>query len=873
MSVAGESVVATGGPPAAAVFAGPGELRALCRVFDWARTPLGPVEAWPASLRTAAQMALASGLPSIVLWGSGLIQVYNDAYAALLGGKHPSALGRGNLETWPEVAHINAPIYTRVFAGETVTRADALYRLERTGVPEDVYLTLSYSPIADESGAVGGVLVNLIETTQGVTSHTLREERGRLYRELEGERARLAAVFRAAPGFLTVMRGPDYVIEQVNEAACRLIGRKEEELVGRPAFEAIPEARGRGFEALLERVLRTGQAHFVREIPAAIRPTPGAEPETHYLDTTYLPLTDSDGAHSGVIAHGSDVTGQVLARRELDRLLAAEREARDRTERLRRLTDRLARALTPEAVIDAAVKVGGEAVGTGPGNLALLDEEGATFTLVAGPSLSSDMAATWHRLPNAGTLPIVEAVRTRRPCYLRSRAEYLARAPQLADYAEEVGLESMAALPLIVGDDAENARVLGALTFVFTSPHSFEAEDGFLRGVASQCALALERARLFDNLRESEDRFRTMTDNIPQLAWMADPSGWLFWYNQRWYEFTGTTPAEMEGWGWRAVHHPDHVERVVTRVQHAWDTGEVWEDTFPLRSRTGEWRWFLSRAVPIRDEQGRVTRWFGTNTDITERLQAEEELRRAKEEAEHANRAKSEFLAAMSHELRTPLNAIGGYVDLMELGIHGPVTEAQLASLERIRVNGTHLLALISDILNYARLEAGQIGYDIRELSVKEILEGIEPLIGPQIRKRGLSLEAESCHPLCRVRGDRERVRQVLLNLVDNATKFTDPGGTIRLSCDADHDRVHLRVADTGHGISEDRLERIFEPFVQLERHRVEFSQQGVGLGLAISRDLARAMHGDVTAQSRPGIGSTFTLTLPRSGSPEGRNP
>jgi len=380
----------------------------------------------------------------------------------------------------------------------------------------------------------------------------------------------------------------------------------------------------------------------------------------------------------------------------------------------------------------------------------------------------------------------------------------------------------------------------------------------------AEAALA-EREAAEAALRGSEEQFRTLADTIPQLAWMADASGSLFWYNRRWFEYTGTTLEEMRGWGWRAVHHPEHVQRVVERVQHSWDTGEVWEDTFPLRSRDGEYRWFLSRALPIRDADGAVVRWFGTNTDITDQLQAEAALRLAKEEAERANRAKSEFLAAMSHELRTPLNAIAGYVELIELGIHGPVTEPQLASLERIRVNGKHLLALIQDILSYAKLEAGRIAFEIRELNVAETLLGIIPLVEPQMQKKGLTWDFLSCDAHWSMLGDRERVRQILLNLIGNATKFTDSGGSIEVSCSTDEQRVHLRVRDTGHGIAPDRLERIFEPFVQLERHLSESSQLGVGLGLAISRDLARGMGGDVTAASTPGVGSTFTLTLPRS--------
>ncbi|HRX87796.1 MAG TPA: PAS domain-containing protein, partial [Phycisphaerae bacterium] len=128
-------------------------------------------------------------------------------------------------------------------------------------------------------------------------------------------------------------------------------------------------------------------------------------------------------------------------------------------------------------------------------------------------------------------------------------------------------------------------------------------------------------------LAESEQRFRTLADNMSQFAWMADEKGWIFWYNRRWYDYTGTTLEQMQGWGWKKVHHPDHVDRVVKRIQHSWDTGEPWEDVFPLRSQDGDYRWFLSRALPIRDADGKVVRWFGTNTDVTEQREHENKLR------------------------------------------------------------------------------------------------------------------------------------------------------------------------------------------------------------------------------------------------------
>jgi signal transduction histidine kinase len=270
--------------------------------------------------------------------------------------------------------------------------------------------------------------------------------------------------------------------------------------------------------------------------------------------------------------------------------------------------------------------------------------------------------------------------------------------------------------------------------------------------------------------------------------------------------------------------------------------------------------------------------------DIGARKTAEAERERlladtdaARREAEAANRAKSEFLAVMSHELRTPLNAIGGYAELLDMGLRGPITDLQRADLARIRRSQQHLLGLINEVLNYAKLETGAVAFHPADVSLAAALVEAEALVAPQAQAKGLTLTIHDCAPELAARADAEKLRQVLVNLLSNAVKFTDGRdgrpGRIDLSCAAEGTaagaRVVVRVRDTGMGIPPDKLGVIFDPFVQV-RSDLTRTAEGTGLGLAISRDLARGMGGELTAESVPGVGSTFTLTLPAAGAPAG---
>jgi PAS domain S-box-containing protein len=348
---------------------------------------------------------------------------------------------------------------------------------------------------------------------------------------------------------------------------------------------------------------------------------------------------------------------------------------------------------------------------------------------------------------------------------------------------------------------------------------------------------------------------------------MLDPRGYIASWNDGAYRIKGYTADEIIGKHF-SIFYPEEDKaagKPPWELEVAIKDGRFEDEGWRIR-KDGSWFWANVIITPMRDDGGELLGFTKVTRDLTERRAAHERAladARRIAEAEVANRAKSEFLAAMSHELRTPLNAIGGYTELMQMGIGGPVTEHQDEYLSRIRGSQQHLLGIITDLLNYSRIEAGQLTYDVVEVATDRMIATVLPLVEPQAVAKGLALIQGHCPPGLIAKADRTKAEQIVLNLLSNAVKFTPGGGEVTVSCAPVGECVAISVRDTGPGIAPDKHESIFEPFVQLGRSLTS-PHEGTGLGLAISRDLARAMGGDVLVESDVGSGSTFTLTLPR---------
>jgi len=391
-------------------------------------------------------------------------------------------------------------------------------------------------------------------------------------------------------------------------------------------------------------------------------------------------------------------------------------------------------------------------------------------------------------------------------------------------------------------------------------------ETGTLVGFAKVTRDLTGPRRSEEALRESEERFRLLVQNVRDYGiFMLDPGGHVISWNEGAERIKGWTAAEIIGKHFSTFYPPEDMAKPAWELEVAVREGRVEDEGWRMR-KDGTRFWANVVITALRAPDGRLLGFTKVTRDLTERREAEARVldatRRAAA-ADAANRAKSEFLASMSHELRTPLNAIGGYSELLALGLRGPVNEQQQADLEKIQRSQRHLLNIINDLLNYSRMEAGQVQYERQPVPLRATVAAVTLMLEPQAAQKELTLTHTPCPDGLAALADAVKVEQILLNLCSNAVKFTGKGGRVEVRCGAAEESVTVEVCDTGEGIPRDQVDRIFEPFVQLGRSLTN-TREGTGLGLAISRDLARGMGGDLSVRSRPGQGSTFTLTLPR---------
>ena len=359
-------------------------------------------------------------------------------------------------------------------------------------------------------------------------------------------------------------------------------------------------------------------------------------------------------------------------------------------------------------------------------------------------------------------------------------------------------------------------------------------------GVNGEVEAVAGTARDVTERKQSEEQFRALAESITQLAWTAKPDGHIFWYNRRWFDYTGTTFEQMEGWGWQSVHDPAELPKVLERWKESIATGERFDMVFPLKDKDGVFRPFLTRIEPVKDDEGRVLQWVGTNTDISDAKRVEEELRRLTAELSEADHRKDEFLATLAHELRNPLAPIRNGLELMRLSGSDPTTVEEARSM--IERQLAQMVRLVDDLMDVSRISRGKIELRKERLSLNAVLTNAIETSRPLIDEMGHELTVTlPKHPV-EVEADLTRLAQVFMNLLNNAAKYSQRGGQIWLTAESHGCDVTVSIKDTGIGIAADQLPHIFEMFSQVE-HSLEKSQGGLGIGLSLAKQLVE-MHG-----------------------------
>ena len=656
-------------------------------------------------------------------------------------------------------------------------------------------------PSSSQSRAATGALADLLEA-QDWAGHPLGS-RDRWPSELRG----LVRAMQRSRGPMFVCWGPQAHL-LYNDEYARVLCDKHPAAFGRPFREVWTEV-GAELDEMLARVL-SGEGLHGENTPFQVRRN--GRTETAFFSFTWNPVLDDEDRVHGFFCTAFETTAAVQA----DQARATEAA---------RLMQLFQQAPGFVAVLEGPGHVFRHA------NQAYLDFVGRS-DIVGRPVhevAPEAIAQGWGRV-------LDDVYRTGVPYFGRGAPVRLRRDEQ--------------------GDAAE-----WSVNFIF---QPIRQDDGAVDGILIQGYDVTAEVQSQAALRESEAKFRTIADAIPQMVWTTRADGHHEYYNRQWYDFTGLPEGATDGTGWQQVLHPDDLQRTIEVWHHSLATGEPYQIEYRVRDRHNQYRWMLGRALPVRDDAGAIVRWMGTCTEIDDHVKSRESLR-------EDDRRKDEFLAMLAHELRNPLAPITSAVALLR---RAPRDEARVRSMtEIIGRQAAHMRGLVDDLLDISRVTRGLITLQHEPLDVRDVLAEALEQTRPLIESRRHAVATRIGSVGLPVWGDRKRLVQVFANVLGNAAKYTPPGGKITVGGRRRDGEVVVMVEDNGQGMGPELIERVFELFVQGER-TPDRREGGLGVGLVLVKRMLELHGGRVSAFSDgPGRGSAFEIVLPAVAQGSGASP
>jgi PAS domain S-box-containing protein len=654
-------------------------------------------------------------------------------------------------------------------------------------------------------------------------------------------------LFHCSPNaYMVLDRELRYI--EANEAYQLLCGLSRDRLIGRRLFDVFPgdvdddgTSQASVLRRSLERALETGERDTLALIPYTIAvDTPdGPVADVRFWSATHTPVRDASGAVVAVMQHTMDVT-------EVHRLRTALRTAREATgltqEQLEAgVLTRAAAVQRDNDRLSAQLDFVDHLFAQAPGFMAVVrgadyvfERANEAYEQLVGRHgfVGQRLADVLPEVIEQGFIDLLDRVRTSGEAFV----------------GRDVGV--------VLGDGTRAATRYVDFVYQPVRDATGRVDAVFVQGVD-----VTDRHVALAASRESEARFRTIADLVPQMIWSTRPDGFHDYYNQRWYDFTGVPMGSTDGEAWAGMFHPDDQPQAWARWRHSLATGEPYSVEYRLRDRNGAYQWVLGRALPVRDGEGRITRWMGTCTEIDDLKRVQQLLERSEAALREADRQKDQFLATLAHELRNPLAPIVNAVQLLRMA---PEREAMVRqATEIIDRQALHMRSLVEDLMDVSRVIRGLSTLQRRQVRLGDVIAAAVEQTQPLLQRRGHHLEVIDANPELVLDADSVRLTQVLTNLLNNAAKYTPPGGHITLVSTVEQGDAVVRLHDNGVGMDAALLARVFDLFAQAdttpERH-----YGGLGIGLSLARSLAQLHGGSLSASSPgPGLGSTFELRLP----------